>query len=277
MWMGRQPAAVGGSGGAWFPDAVLDHAELDRVRAVVHLTRWRQTGLCRRRCGDRPCSGAVGRTSVVRGRRGDRQPTRPHGRRALPLGVLTGSRTRSAPARLGGRGVAALSLSGRSSGRGGHCGDGRPGSAAITTGRRWVDPADARHGRSGSGRARVGLRGQVRRGTRHRLRRTQRPDPVQPQRPRHLPLLPRDRRPRARRGCDRRRRTGRAGRARPPGLRPAATPHARHDTHRGADRTGAGAVRRVRPAAPRGSIAAGAALRPTTRTSGPPRISNGPG
>ena len=43
-----------------------------------------------------------------------------------------------APARPGGRGVAAMSLSGRSSGRGGHCGDGRPGGAAITTGRRWV-------------------------------------------------------------------------------------------------------------------------------------------
>ena len=112
----------------------------------------------------------------------------------------------------------------------------------------------------------VGVRGQVRRGPRHRLRRTRRPEAVQPQRPRHLPLLPGGRRARARGGRDRRRRTRRAGRARPPGLRPVAAPHARHDTHRGADRAGAGAVRRVRPAAPRGPIAAGAALRPTTRT-----------
>ena len=69
--------------------------------------------------------------------------------------------------------------------------------------------------------------------------------------------------------CGRRRRARRAGRARPPGLRPAAAPHARHDTHRGADRAGAGAVRRVRPPAPRRSVAAGAALRPTARAVGP--------
>src|SRR5690349_12250278 len=81
-------------------------------------------------------------------------------------------------------------LPGRIAGCDGHCGDGRPGAAAILVPERWVDPADVGDVGSGSGWSRVGVRGQVRRGPRDRLCRTRRPEVVQPQRSGRLRLLP---------------------------------------------------------------------------------------